>query len=246
MEPNVVEKKKKEKKKEFKRHSKHFWILKHDIRKQYAAMIANIMNSSDYSLIKSFLETYAIPNIELQFQHDPFGSYDPLYTLNESFKTAFVDPNDVALVMAAFPDSAPDYTYEVMNAQIKIRSDEEGSVVVTQYTARASYLYEFNFEQYLHTALSFETGTTQPLQLPSYEDFLLSRRVPSTPSIRTNPFLFTVHGTCTLLLNEQKRILSILFTRYSCTVTRLLVNEQFQMLSRAERAAALVGCAGGR
>lgn len=242
MEPKVE---KKEKKKEFKLNSKHFWILKHDIRKQYAAMIANILNSSDYYLIKKFLETYAVPNIELQFQHDPFGSYDPLYTLNESFKTAFVGPSDVAFVMAGFPDSAPDYTYEVMNAQIKTRSDEEGSIIVTSYTARASYLYKFNFEQYLHTALSQDllgssTSSHTPILLPSYEDFLLSQRVSSTPSMRQNPFLFTVHGTCTLLMNEQKRILSILFTRYSCTVTRLV--GACNGMSLEDRAAAFAGC----
>lgn len=133
--------------KRYQSHSRHFRILKNDIRKSYAAMVANILNSSDFKLIRNFFETFGLPDVDMDFRHDPFGSFDPNYRVNGNFNAKFTGADLIACIMGAFPNSAPDYAFEVEDAQIRIRSDSDGSIITTSYISRASYVYEFNLNE---------------------------------------------------------------------------------------------------
>jgi len=215
------EKQEKEKLVAHKPFTKHFRILKFDIRKDYAAMVANILNSGNCNLINDFLVTFGVPNVQLVFQHDPSGSYDPIYILNQRFHTTFCGPRAIACVMAAFPNSAPDYSYQVRSAQIKITADADGSIVASTYEACATYLYEFNIEQYLQAIVVQYRPVDLAAMVPCYEK-LVSKNILATPVKRRNPFVFTVQGNCTLKLDEQQRIESIQFTRQSCATSRLV------------------------
>lgn len=140
-------KEKKIKPKIFAPYSRHFRILKNDIRKSYAPMIANILNSSDFVLIRKFFETFGVPGVNLDFCHDPCGTYDQHYRVNGDFNAKFTGADLMACIVGAFPNSAPDYTFEIKDAQIRIRNDTEGSIVTANYISHATYVYDFNLNE---------------------------------------------------------------------------------------------------
>lgn len=124
--------------------SRHFRILRKDIRKDYTAMVANILNSSDFHLIRNFFVAFGAPNgTELKFGHDPFGFYDPRYRSNGDFNARFTGIDLISCVMGAFSAFAPDYTFQIQNAQILIRGDAPGSMISSTYTVRATYITDF-------------------------------------------------------------------------------------------------------
>lgn len=140
-------KEKKPKAKRYPLYSHHFRILKNDIRKNYAAMVANMLNSSDFCLIRKFFETFGLPGATLDFGHDPSGSYDPEYRINGNFNAKFIGAELMACILGSFPNSAPDYAFSIKDAQIRIRSDTDGCIVTANYISRATYVYDFNLNE---------------------------------------------------------------------------------------------------
>jgi len=203
-------------------------------------MLANIINSGDYSLIRRFFQTFGLPTIEMDIHHDPFGNYDPRYQTNGNFHGKFVGAELIACVLGAFTTSSPDYMVRVQDAQIRIRSDTEGSIVMYNYTVSATYLYDYSIERMVKEALQTvqqaqqaqhtedqaannNTNTEVLTTSSSFTSFVeqmqdLSRLRQHFVTPKKMPFLLTVLGNCTMALDEHQRIKFVSFTR-SCGTT---------------------------
>jgi hypothetical protein len=132
-------------------------VVKHDIRRYYSSMIANVSNSHDISLLKSFYETYAAKNLTLRhtrfdvdFDQQEMKSIDDgnnpevsLMGIDELVKFEFIRQQ-----------LSPDQVISFTETSIKTRSDSDKSELVCRVSVRFTRMYDINgaaiFEDILH------------------------------------------------------------------------------------------------
>ena len=117
-------------------------VVKHDIRRHYGAMIANITNTFDVSLTKSFFETYG--HRDFQFHLRRFdvdfdekqckgGPNNQVFLLNMD---EFVKHEHVRYQLN------PDQTIKILETTIRTRSDSERSMLICRPEVRFTRMYE--------------------------------------------------------------------------------------------------------
>lgn len=110
-------------------------ILKTDIRRSYASMIANVINSGDFPLMYGLLETFFTPNFEHRVvKHKP----------EDDTITAFVRQGiaDVATSFYAIMHMDPDPLVTIKDTKIHLISNTTASKIVTEWSYSATSIYQ--------------------------------------------------------------------------------------------------------
>jgi uncharacterized protein YqgV (UPF0045/DUF77 family) len=136
-------------------------IVKHDIRRHYGTMIANIINSLDLSLTKSFFETYGhkdfrfkLRRFDVDFDEKEFkgGPNNQAFLLNLD---EFVKHEYVRYQLN------PDQTIKLFDATIRTRSNSERSILRCRAEIRFTRMYDYD---------------THPKYQESIEKFIMANR----------------------------------------------------------------------
>lgn len=120
-------------------------VVKHDVRRFYSKMIANVLNSHDIPLLNSFLETYA--HRELVFKQTRLNVDFEQLTLschgdkeNPHFSLVGIQP--LVEYEAIVHQLNPDQAISITETAIKTRSDSEKSEIVCRIDVSFTRLYD--------------------------------------------------------------------------------------------------------
>ncbi len=200
-------------------------IVKHDVRRQYATMIANVYNSQDKEYLKEFLNVYFRPDAiyyqsNRRFNHPhrvKFCLIDDLQTLEDFWYQHMHD--------------TPDLVYRLGKIQFKLKSDNTGTVTFqcsitgTQCSIlekirkmnemalfRQHNLREIQVDNYVPDVIDpFGTSLTELDSNLVPNSFISQRRLNNdhlklrdNPIIDSTPFIF--QGLFVLHFDEDSRI----------------------------------------
>lgn len=193
-------------------------VVKHDIRRYYTSMIANVSNSHDISLLKSFYETYAAKNLTLRHtKFDVDFEQQRMKSIDDGSDPQFSLVGIDELVKFEFirQQISPDQVISFTETSIKTRSDSDKSELVCRASVRFTRMYDINgpaiFDDILHKlvrvqkdpALLIEDapGTTSEEESMAPSDQSLTS-TPSEPKEDLGP-----------VKAEEKQIMSVLTKR---------------------------------
>ncbi len=197
-------------------------ILKSDIRRQYARMFANVMNSNDSDLMTSFLHRYANREVrmdKLMVPNSMTTSKGVLLTPADGVEPS--NPCDVRVrgidrVAQYFQMTlAPDQVYILEDTKIITKPDSMSCVVRSKYRAKGTLLIDLTVgDAMTHVSellsKTFADGkdeqsmTNSPLM--SMETLLKYLSARYGPAILGKTTEFVVCGELTVFIDEQKRI----------------------------------------
>lgn len=120
-------------------------IVKHDVRRFYSRMIANVLNSHDISLLSSFLETYAHRDMTFQ-QSSPNIDYDmkkfSYYCEEGPSQLSIVGIQPFIAYDAIVRQLLPDQAISITESSIKTRSNSEKSEIICRIDVQFTRLYD--------------------------------------------------------------------------------------------------------
>ena len=111
-------------------------ILKSDIRHSYPAMLANVLNTGDFSLMFGFMDTFFAPNVVQVSRKKVTNSAAGAYEISQSGKY------DLAKYWYANLIVAPDTVAKFSDSQIVSYKGTPDCKIVTKLCLDMSYLYE--------------------------------------------------------------------------------------------------------
>lgn len=110
-------------------------VLKHDVRKRFAEMFANVYNMGDANVISSFFRTFSTPNVEMTKMCASYLTLKPKLI-------RVTEPRYVAQYWAVMQELMPDGVVKVENVRVVTRSDTESSTVICTMNAKYTNFYE--------------------------------------------------------------------------------------------------------
>lgn len=149
-------------------------ILKRDIRRKYADMMNNVLNSDDRKLIWNFFRDFSTPMI--QTVHNTFN--DDLRTL---YPTVISGLEQTVNIFCKNFIVMPDIVFRIMNVKICKRSDSSGSRIIALTTKRGTLLYSMKKRNLLETS---EMMTTEAIEGPNADELLTPLQTPINYSMK--------------------------------------------------------------
>jgi hypothetical protein len=111
-------------------------ILKRDIRKKIPIMFTNVINSSDFNLLSSFLKTFCRNDVAFtQVARD---------NTNRFLSLEMPTLDHLIYFLGGFQQMAPDLTFRLSEFQLKQRTDMEGTEIICQVNANCTAIYPVN------------------------------------------------------------------------------------------------------
>lgn len=108
-------------------------ILKGDIRRRYAQMYANVMNSYNYDLVMSYFQRFYVPSASM--------TKNPVRD-NPNPVTEIHGIELLTYYYLILQQSAPDKITKVCDIQLKQRSDSDDIEIICHFSASYTQLYE--------------------------------------------------------------------------------------------------------
>lgn len=111
-------------------------VIKTDIRRHYATMIANVFNSHCISLLQSFFATYCTQQLRVEKK------------FNELSKKPYADQHlltsttGILLLAAVGMQLNPDETFTLTNTKVITRSDSDEATIVINFSTSLTTLYD--------------------------------------------------------------------------------------------------------
>lgn len=167
-------------------------ILKRDIRRKYADMMNNVLNSGDRKLVGGFFQDFSTPMI--QTVHKTFN--DELRTL---YPTVISGLEQTVNIFCKNFIVMPDVVFRIMNVKICKRSDSSGSRIIALTTKRGTLLYSMKKRNPLETSEMIPM-TTGAVEGPNADEIL-------TP-LQT-PINYSMKGVIIINLDNEHRFVSI-------------------------------------
>lgn len=118
-------------------------ILNSDIRRKFAVMFSNVLNSANGSLLDSFINRYRSPSFSLRKQvlNSLFAELHP-GLLPPAIELEGSDV--VGFYLKCIVNCSPDFAFYVENTHIKQRSDSRKTELVTDFTIVGTQLFKVN------------------------------------------------------------------------------------------------------
>lgn len=110
-------------------------VLKHDVRKRFAEMFANVYNMGDAKVISSFFRTFSTPTVEMTKMCASYLTLAPKLI-------RVTEPRYVAQYWSVMQELMPDGVMKVENVRVVTRSDTESSMVICTVNAKFTNFYE--------------------------------------------------------------------------------------------------------
>jgi hypothetical protein len=107
-------------------------VVKRDIRRYYATMMANVFNSLDEHTVKSFLQTFAIPNLRIRKNDSLNFSTSSLF--QNSFGNELISDTPVGIEWTyinflVHRSMFPDQTMQIISSRLHTRSGTEKTML---------------------------------------------------------------------------------------------------------------------
>lgn len=193
-------------------------VFKRDLRRLYPRMLANILNSDDSSLLRSFFATFSVPFCNVSGETATMVKDQPL------LKPPTSDVDDLVLNFSIEQELMPDLAVTMKGASIKQYLNRNGHSQVIcgiQFVGMKVYEYERTATTN-QAALAVDEYLNQLRPISSFimEDMGNSsiHYVPTVSSISASkktllekPFQILFNGRITLDLNEDKQITGVSF-----------------------------------
>lgn len=119
-------------------------IVKHDIRRHYGAMIANITNSFDLSLTKSFFETYGHKDFRFQLRRFDVDFDEKQFVRGPNHQVFLLNMDEFVKHEHVRYQLNPDQTIKILETTIRTRSDSERSILNCRAEVRFTRMYDFD------------------------------------------------------------------------------------------------------
>lgn len=201
-----------------------------DVRHKYPLMLANVLNTSDLTLLDSFWNQFSGANIRLR--KTILKSENEITPIVHSFQGL----SGIVAYCSAQLQLLPDHITQLSNAQIHTRSDIHGSIISTKYCAKYHQIYELSETEltslYLKTNRRCVNSVNRMIiQNKAVDGAILSKkkirktsksnfpptqplqnyihRMGCLPKLLPQPFAVSLSGRFTLYLNAMKQIVGV-------------------------------------
>ena len=136
-------------------------IVKHDIRRHYGTMIANIINSLDLSLTKSFFETYGHKDFRFELRRFDVDFDEKQVKGGPTNQAFLLNLDEFVKHEYVRYQLNPDQTIKLFDATIRTRSNSERSILRCRAEIRFTRMYDYD---------------THPKYQESIEKFIMANR----------------------------------------------------------------------
>lgn len=133
-------------------------ILKRDIRRDYGPMFANVLNSTNFSLMNNFFSTFVTR--DCAFIETFYDSTTALQANSPVFNNTTVGQSEIANYLYTIISNFPDFMVKINSNQIIQKSGMVGSIIVFSTSMKGTKVDSLEM---LPTSTS---NTTTPLPLP--------------------------------------------------------------------------------
>lgn len=201
----------------YRRHKNQFApIYKRDIRRQYGAMFANVLNSSDFSMFRNFFNRFSAKECDCKHIFHVAPVVQQLFPT--AVGSSLVD--QLVLHVAYVFATMPDLTARLADCKIIQSTQERGSKVSMTIHFTGTRIYEIDcagavprLQSAVAAGLSQETADPSAAvpALPYFNEATVNRmRVPA------DPLLLNCDSTFVFTLDEQNNIVS--WEQHWCTM----------------------------
>jgi len=183
-------------------------VIKDDIRRSYSTMIANVLNSGDFSLIFGFLDTFLTPNAVTMFKKSVKGSVCENHEHNISGVISAAQQWFSSLTMA------PDAIFSVKDSRVEYHSGK----ITANMRFSATKLFDDESAMKAMTAMTIEVDSQDDKRrhLGSSSDdgngAIIKSLIRNVERImrglvpKSNPESFSIDGRFVLSTDDEKRI----------------------------------------
>lgn len=184
-------------------------ILKRDVRRTYAQMYLNVMNSGDISLILAYFQRFYDQNCTMirmvqVTENGDIRQKDIVHTCGRDL---------IALHFASIVESIPDLVCQWRDASIRQHFGSSGSEVILEASFKGTRFYNLNLDE-VKSALEKCCQQSQSSSVVTKEHVALQILQDSTMYVKMDdPLSFTTIGRITMFLDEHHCIQSIEIAR---------------------------------
>lgn len=197
-------------------------VFKHDVRKRFAEMFANVYNMGDTKVTSSFFRTFSAPNLEMT---KVCSGYIP----EDTHVIRVTKPQYVGQYWSVMQELMPDGVIKFEDVRVVTRSDTESSLVICTMNAKFTNFYSVPAPQIAAEAVQksinvlsnnsdsdgdgLDSSTRKrthsvALNLAAGPNYLL----PYSAILRENPSEVLLISTVTFHVNGQKQFEKLTFT----------------------------------
>jgi len=185
-------------------------ILKRDVRRTYAQMYLNVMNSGDISLTVAYFQRF----------YDQNCTMSRLMQVNENGQIRKTDMSQtygrdlIALHFASLVESIPDLVCQWRDASIRQHLNSSGSEVILEASFKGTRFYNLNTDELKAAVEKYQqqTARKEHVMMQILQDSSMYLKM-------VDPMHFTSIGQVTMFLDENNCIQSL-------EITRLLVSAE--------------------
>lgn len=150
-------------------------IVKSDIRRSYSTMLANVLNSGEFSLLFGFLDTFFVPGFEQAMTKQSPITMQPYQVLMTGVEA-------VATLWYSMINLNPDPVVGIKDTKIHMISNSACTKIVSEYTFTATSIYDHHHVAQSPCSDSSEDGnnTNHPPQSAFNQPLVGEKRKGST------------------------------------------------------------------
>ncbi len=193
-------------------------ILRVDVRRMYAEMLAIVKNSDNIQLMMGFLDTYFHPNVEsIGISYSSTSNQFKQVTRSGFQSIAKYWYNEYML--------SPDVVVKLSETKMFLDSTER-SKVVTNLLYTSTRLYQTSSDDEEQLMLNEDSETTSQDSINSLETAFVqsSNNVHEKLRVNPDPQTINIRGSVTLHIDENKCIYRVEFTPLETVATSVSLN----------------------
>jgi hypothetical protein len=185
-------------------------IVKHDIRRSYSHMFANVLNSFNFFLLFGFLDTYCSPQFENCSKK--YAHKNERVIESKSINSYEIFAKFLFMHLLIKPDSV----FRITNTQYFLSQDKTCSKIVCKYSCKGTEIYDLKtdgWDSICHSHAfpikTFENSSKKDNQLAlnNIRSFInATNEISKSFCLLENPYESLTEGTLTFVLNENNQV----------------------------------------